>query len=86
MKHYDFILRNFDKIFQSGNLSTFTINFAFLGKGSGRGGGGGGLHSKQMRNLKNIHSLKGQSHEIFCTRFFPLTTPPGPIRDVLGPF
>ena len=30
--------------------------------------------------------LKGQSHEIFCTRFFPQTAPPGPIRDVLGPF
>ena len=31
-------------------------------------------------------SSKGKSHEIFCTRFFPQTTPPGPIRDVLGPF
>jgi len=31
-------------------------------------------------------TLKGQSHEIFCTRFCPQTTPPGPIRDVLGPF
>ena len=30
--------------------------------------------------------LKGQSHEIFCSRFFPLTAPPGPIINVLGPF
>jgi len=30
--------------------------------------------------------LKGQSHEIFCIRFFPQTNPLGPIRDVLGPF
>ena len=31
-------------------------------------------------------ALKGQSHEIFCTRFSPQTAPPGPIRDILGPF
>ena len=31
-------------------------------------------------------SFKGQSHEIFCSRSFPQTAPPGPIRDVLGPF
>ena len=30
--------------------------------------------------------LKGQSHKIFCTRFFPQTAPPCSIRDVLGPF
>ena len=29
-----------------------------------------------------IVPLKGQSHEIFCTRFFPQTVPPGSIRDV----
>ena len=30
--------------------------------------------------------LKGQSHDIFVLGFFPQTTPPGPIRDVLGLF
>ena len=35
----------------------------------------------------NFHVvLKGQSHEIFVLGFFPQTAPPGPIRDVLGPF
>ena len=32
------------------------------------------------------YDLKGQSHEIFVVSFFPQTAPPGPIRDVLGPF
>ena len=45
------------------------------------------FHKMAAREPKVGYSpLKGQSHEIFCTRFFPQTTPPGPIRDVLGPF
>jgi len=30
--------------------------------------------------------LKGQSHKFFGSRFFSRTAPPGPSRDVLGPF
>ena len=40
------------------------------------------LHSTKIPQ----YTLKGQSHEIFCSRFFPQTALPGPIRDVLGPF
>ena len=31
-------------------------------------------------------TLKGLSHDIFCTRFFHQSVHSGPTRDVLGPF
>ena len=31
-------------------------------------------------------TLKGKSHEIFCSGFFPQSVHSGPIRDVLWPF
>ena len=36
-------------------------------------------------SFRKIAYLKGQSHEIFYL-FFRQTSPPGPSRDVLGPF
>ena len=36
--------------------------------------------------VRYLQRLKGQSHEIFFSLFFPQTAPPGPIRDVQGPF
>ena len=36
--------------------------------------------------LVDASILKGQSHEIFYIPFFHLPAPPGPIRDVQGPF
>ena len=46
------------------------------------------LVERCQTSLQVVHTtfLKGHSHEIFCTRFFPQTAPPGPIRDVLGLF
>ena len=39
-----------------------------------------------LQKGKTFFSLKGQSHEIFCTQFFHQSVHSGPIRDVLGPF
>ena len=63
----------------------FTLEIKFIKRKAGLAvGPGGSAISNEF--LQQLLSLKGQSHEIFCTRFFPQTTPPGPIRDVLGPF
>jgi len=42
----------------------------------------------QYKNVSTclICTFKGQSHEIFFIFFPHQTAPPGPIRDVLGPF
>ena len=41
-------------------------------------------HGKKLPTLQK--SLKGQSHDIFCTWFLHQSDPPGPIsRDVRGP-
>ena len=47
-----------------------------------------GLQGEQFGDPKSceVAPLNGQSGTIFGIRFFPQTAPPGPIRDVLGPF
>ena len=48
---------------------------------------------RSPRDCKDYHvsyakhaELKGTVSRDFCSQFFPQTAPPGPIRDVLGPF
>ena len=43
-------------------------------------------HSINLHAFEKIPALKGQSHEIFCTRFFRQSAPSGHIRDGLGTF
>jgi len=42
--------------------------------------------SFHIMNLLIHLFFKGTVSRDFCSRFFPQTAPPGPIRDVLGPF